>query len=64
MVENLVIESLKIYGMDVWYMPRTSRDQVDYLYGEDQLKTYTTAHPIEMYQENISGMEGEQDFVS
>jgi hypothetical protein len=50
--------------MDVWYMPRTTRDQVDYLYGEDQLKTYTTAHPIEMYLENISGMEGEQDFVS
>jgi hypothetical protein len=50
--------------MDVYYMPRTSRDRVDYLYGEDPLKTYTTAYPIEMYLENVTGMEGEGDFVS
>ena len=50
--------------MDVYYMPRTTRDQVDYLYGEDPLKEYRTAHPIEMYLENVSGMDGEQDFIS
>ena len=50
--------------MDVYYMPRTSRDQVDYLFGEDSLKEYRTAHPIEMYLENVSGMDGEQDFIS
>jgi hypothetical protein len=60
----LVIEALKIYGMDVYYLPRTTRDQVDYLYGEDTLKEYRTAHPIEMYLENVSGMDGEQDFIS
>jgi hypothetical protein len=64
LVEDLVIEALKIYGMDVYYMPRTTRDQVDYLYGEDPLKEYRTAHPIEMYLENVTGMEGEQDFIS
>jgi len=64
LVEDLVIEELKIYGMDVYYLPRTTRDQVDYLYGEDTLKEYRTAHPIEMYLENVSGMDGEQDFIS
>ena len=64
LVEDLVIEAMKIHGMDVYYMPRTSRDRVDYIYGEDTLKTYTTAYPIEMYLEDVTGMEGEGDFVS
>jgi len=64
LVEDLVIEAMKMYGMDVYYLPRSSRDQVDYLYGEDTLKEYVTAHPIEMYLENVSGMDGEQDFIS
>jgi hypothetical protein len=64
LVENLVIEALKIYGLDVYYLPRTTRDQVDYLFGEDVLKEYRTAHPIEMYLENVNGFDGEQDFIS
>jgi hypothetical protein len=64
LVEDLVIEALKIYGLDVYYLPRTSRDEVDYLFGEDTLKEYRTAHPIEMYLENVTGMEGEGDFIS
>jgi len=64
LVEDLVIEALKIYGMDVYYLPRTTRDQVDYLFGEDTLKEYRTAHPIEMYLENTTAMDGEGDFIS
>ena len=64
LVENLVIEALQIYGMDAYYLPRTTRDEVDYLFGEDTLKEYRTAHPIEMYLENFTGMEGESDFIS
>jgi hypothetical protein len=64
LVEDLVIEAMQMYGMDVYYLPRGTRDQVDYLYGEDTLKQYTTAYPIEMYMENITGMTGEQDFIS
>ena len=45
-------------------MPRTSGDEVDLLYGEDTLKQYTSAYPIEMYMENVTGMEGEGDFMS
>ena len=64
LVEDLVIEALKIYGMDVYYLPRTTRDEVDYLFGEDTLKEYRTAHPIEMYLENTTAMDGEGDFIS
>jgi hypothetical protein len=64
LVEDLVIEAMQMHGMDVYYMPRTSRDEVDYIFGEDPLKQYTRAYPIEMYLENVTGMEGEQDFIS
>ena len=66
LVEDLVIEAMQIYGMDVFYLPRSSRDEdgPDYLYGEDTLKQYRQAYPIEMYLENISGMDGEGDFIS
>lgn len=64
LMEDLVIESLQIHGMMIFYMPRTSQDSVDYLYGEDPLKQYTKAYPLEMYLEDVTGMEGEGDFIS
>jgi len=64
LVEDLVIESLKIHGMDVYYLPKSSRDSVDYIFGEDTLKQYVAAYPLEMYLENVTGMEGEGDFIS
>jgi hypothetical protein len=66
LVEDLVIEAMQIYGMDVFYLPRTSASEnnIDYLYGEDTLKRYTRAYPIEMYLENVTGMQGEGDFIS
>jgi hypothetical protein len=64
LVEDLVIEAMQINGMDVYYLPRTSRDEVDMLYGEDTLKQYRSAYAIEMYMENVTGMDGEGDFIS
>ena len=64
LVEDLVIEAMQIHGMDVYYLPRSSRDEVDMLYGEDTLKAYLKAYPIEMYLENVTGMDGEGDFMS
>lgn len=64
LVEDLVIESMQIHGMDVFYLKRTSRDVEDGLYGEDTLKEYRYAYPIEMYLENVTGMDGEGDFIS
>ena len=64
LVEDLVIEAMQIHGMDVYYLPQTSRDQVDMLYGEDTIKEFRSAYGIEMYLENVSGMDGEGDFIS
>ena len=64
LVEDLVIEAMQIHGMDVYYLPQTTRDQVDMLYGEDTLKEFRSAYGIEMYLENVSGMDGEGDFIS
>lgn len=64
LIEDLVIEAMQIRGMDVFYLPRSTRDEVDYLYGEDTLKQYVKAYPIEMYLENVTGMDGEGDFIS
>lgn len=64
LVEDLVIEAMQMYGMDVFYLPRGTRDSVDFLFGEDTLKQYNTTYPLEMYMENVTGMEGEQDFIS
>lgn len=64
LIEDMLIESIQMYGMDIFYLPRETRDAVDMLYGEDVLKTYTKAYPIEMYIENFTGMEGDGDFIS
>jgi hypothetical protein len=66
LIEDIVIEAMQIYGMDVYYMPRTTRDPggVDLLFGDDVLKQYTSAFTLEMYLENVTGMDGEQDFIS
>jgi len=64
LIEDLVIEAMQIHGMDVFYLERSSRDEVDYLYGEDPLSEFRRAYPIEMYLENVTGMDGEGDFLS
>lgn len=64
LVEDLVIEAMQIKGMDTFYLQRTTRGQVDYLYGEDTTSEFRKVYPIEMYLENVTGMDGEGDFIS
>jgi hypothetical protein len=66
LVEDLVIEALQWSGMDVYYLPVSSESEteIDYLFGDHQLKEYRRAYPIEMYLENVTGMDGEGDFIS
>jgi hypothetical protein len=64
LVEDLVIEALQWSGMDVFYLPMSNEEERDFLFGDDALKTYRRAYPIEMYLENVTGMDGEGDFIS
>lgn len=63
LIENLIIESIKIYGHDVTFIPRNPVS-VDSILGEDPLKEYIHAVPVEMYIKNIEGFAGEGDFLS
>lgn len=63
LIEDLIIESLKIYGHDVYYMPRTSV-KLDKLFGEDILSQFTQAYPIEMYFSNVDGWDGEREIFT
>lgn len=63
LIENLILESIKIYGLDVYFLPR-SPVAIDKIYGEDPLREYITAIPLEMYIKNIEGFAGEGDFLS
>ena len=55
--EDLVTESIKIFGQDVVYLPR-QRIAEDELLNEEWSQ-YTMAFPIEMYLENVEGFEGD-----
>ena len=63
LVEDLTIESIKIYGHNVKYLPKTISG-IDHLFGEDKLLKYETAADVEMYVKNVEGFEGEGEFMS
>lgn len=63
LLEDLVIESIKLYGHDVYYCPRTSVSE-DLVLGEDVLEKFSSYYFVEMYLSNVEGFEGEGDFLS
>ena len=62
LMEDLIIESLRIYGQEVMYIPRTlvSKDEI---LGEDRLSQFKSAFPIEMYFENVDSFGGQGAFI-
>jgi|TARA_R110001632_G_scaffold79506_5_gene178062 hypothetical protein len=63
LIEDLVVESIKIYGVDTWYLPRTLNAKDDIL-NEDDLSSFDDAYQVEMYVKNVDSFEGEGDFLS
>tara|TARA_Y100000385_G_C12987165_1_gene591163 strand:- start:431 stop:1093 length:663 start_codon:yes stop_codon:yes gene_type:complete len=63
LIEDLVIESIKIHGHDIYYITRTA-GAVDDVLNEDDLSEYKRADFIDMYIKNFDGFEGEGDFLS
>jgi len=61
--EDLIIECLKIYGFDVYYLNRESVNE-DSILNEDPLNKFTNAYQIEMYLENVDGFGGDGDLMS
>jgi len=61
--EDIIIESLKIYGQDVYYLPRDLVGE-DKIFGHDVPSRFNSSHKIEMYIENAEGFEGEGDLFT
>lgn len=63
LLENLIIETIKIYGQDMWYMPR-KLNNYDKVYGADDQSSYESAYPIEIYIKSVDGFSGDGNFMS
>ena len=60
--EDLIIEQLKIYGQDVYYLPRKIVNK-DNIFGEDPASQFDDSYIIEMYVDNTDGYMGEQEII-
>ena len=63
LVEDLIIESIKIYGIDGYYLPRTHVN-LDKIYGEDASVLFDDALEMELYVKSFDGFAGQEDFLS
>ena len=61
--EDIIIESMKIYGQDVYYLPRTIVNE-DSILGEAIASSFGSSYKIEMYLENTDGFDGEGDLFT
>ena len=64
LIEDLMIETIKINGVDCYYIPNTNESARDLIYGEDPLKRFDASYPLELYITNVDGYEGEREFFS
>ena len=60
--EDIIIEQLKIYGQDVYYLPRKLANK-DTIFGEDPASSFDDSYIIEMYVDNSDGYMGEQEII-
>ena len=63
LIENLIIESIKIYGQDMYYIPRVIKNK-DEIYGSDDISEYNRAYPVELYIKSVDGFTGDGNFMS
>jgi Virus neck protein len=64
LVEDLIVESIKIQGFDAFYLPNNNDAARDLLYGEDPTKRFESAFAIEMYLSSALEYSGEREFFS
>ena len=59
--EDLIIEQLKVFGHDTYYLPRTEIAK-DSILG-NTTDSYDDAYGIEMYIEDVNGFAGQGDLI-
>ena len=63
LIDDLVKESIKIHGINCFYMPRELKN-MDTVFGEDTSAKFRYAFPIEMHLETATGYEGDKEIIS
>ena len=62
-LENLVVESIEIYGQDIYYLPRTYVNR-DTIFQEVENSRFTQALQVRAYVNNVEGWEGQGELLS
>lgn len=63
LIDDLVIESIRLYGIDVSYISGSFNNR-DSILNEDDTPIYDEMFEFEVYVKNVDGFEGEGDFLS
>lgn len=61
-LDDLIEESIKIWGQEFLYMPRKLVNK-DEILGEDRLSIFNEAVPVELYIETPNGFGGQGEFI-
>ena len=64
LLEDIITESIRIQGFDCYYLPNDNDVARDLLFGEDPVKQFQSAFPIEAYLSNATEYMGQKDFFS
>lgn len=63
LIDELIVESINIYGMDMYYIPRIINNKDD-IFNEDTISTFENAYLLEFYIKNVDGFNGQGDLLS
>ena len=61
--EDIIVEALKMYGQDVYYLPREIVNK-DSVFLDDVPSRFGSAYKVEMYIENTEAFDGEGDLFT
>jgi hypothetical protein len=62
LLEDLVVETIKIHGLDMYYIPRELVDREN-IFGDDPISNFRQHFIIEMYIQSVDGFEGDGDII-
>ena len=63
LIDDLVIESIQIFGVDTYYVTRKITN-FDHIMNEDRLTIFDSAYEMDVYIKSVDGFRGEGDFLS
>ena len=64
LIDDLVIESIQVYGIDIDYISGEFNKDTDVIFNENDTPLYNEMYEFEVYVKNVDGFEGEGDFMS